>query len=605
MKTVPPATITGAVRNGERIVLGTGCAVPQTLLEALMEHAPRLADVEVAHLRIAATPAYGDPALEGCLRHHALGRSPATQPLIQQGRADVTPLSLSEMPAWIRSGALPIHQAWIQVSTPDRHGRVSLGPSADILPAVLATARTRIAEINPHMPRTEGRTGISLSRFDFAVESDRPLAVHPDPVLSEEALTIGRHVAALIPDGAVFRTGLGEIAHAVTLALAGKNDLGLHSEVFTSAHAALLASGVLTGRLNRWAPRLAIATAAFGDAPFLQSLHRNKKISLLPAEWVCQSRLIARHPGFVAVLTPATIDLTGQTCADEDAGSSLGACQADFVRGTRLSKGGRGIHALKSLHPDGTSAIVLQLPAGPPVLTGRNDIDTVVTEFGTARLHGKTLRERALALIQIAHPRHREQLLDEARRHGLVHPRQIPFPKGMRPYPAEYETVRRFPRTGQVRIRPIRPADEDRLRDLFYSHSEETILNRYFTVFRKLPHAQLQRFVTLDYRDRMALVAVREAEPDEPIIGVCRYDREEGSDRAEIAVTIHDAFQGRGLGTALVTRLADIARQNGFHTFTASVLADNAAMLAVFRSLFRKITIRREDHICHLTLPLD
>jgi GNAT superfamily N-acetyltransferase len=306
------------------------------------------------------------------------------------------------------------------------------------------------------------------------------------------------------------------------------------------------------------------------------------------------------------------IDLTGQICADSIGArfySGFGG-QLDFMRGAARSEGGKPIIALPATAKNGTvSRIVPTLATGAGVVTTRADVHFVVTEFGIADLHGKTVRERALALINIAHPDFREELLRAARERKLVHPQQIALPPGLRPYPARYETEHRFPGRAPnesslvVRFRPIKPTDESLLRELFYSHSEETILQRYFTSMRHLPHAEVQRLVTLDYARDMALVGFVPFEGRERMICVGRYSAM-GNNKAEVAITVHDQYHGRGLGTFLVKQLIQIAHQNGIPAFIAFVRADNRAMLHVFHKVAGQVESTLEAGIYRLRFPL-
>jgi acyl-CoA hydrolase/RimJ/RimL family protein N-acetyltransferase len=597
----------GRLRSGMRVFVGSGCAVPQRLVAALAARAAAVHDVEIMHLLTVGEAPYARPEYLENFRHNAFFIGPNVREAVNEGVADYTPVHLSDIPRLFRRRRLPVDLALVQVGPPDRHGFCSFGVSVDVVKAAVESADLVIAEVNPRMPRTLGDSFVHVSRLAVLVESDLPLLEYrPDPP-SPAARRIGELVSDLVEDGATLQTGIGEIPSAVLAALEGKRDLGMHTEMLTEAVIPLIERGVLTGRRKTLLPGKIVTSFCLGTRVLYDYVHDNPLFEFRPTEFTNDPAVVARNARMVAISSALEVDLTGQVCADSIGDrlySGFGG-QLDFIRGAARSEGGRPIIALPSTARDGAvSRIVPRLQPGAGVVTTRADVHYVVTEHGVADLHGKSLRERALALIHVADPRFRDELMQEARARRLVHPRQIPLPRTPAPYPRQYETAVRLAGGPRLFLRPIRPTDEAMLKELFYSHSPQTIFQRYFTALRWLPHERVQRLVTVDYREAMAIVAVERDGERERILAVGRYYREAGGTEAEVAFTVHDEWQGRGLGTLLLRHLVDIGRAEGLTAFTAYVLPDNRAMLAVFRRVSKHLQTKIESGVVHLRFPL-
>ena len=595
------------LRSGMRVFVGSGCAAPQSLVAALGWRGPEVFDVEIVHILTFGDAPYSSRELLANFRHNAFFIGPNVRDAVNEGVADYTPIFLSEIPALFRQKRIHLDVALVQVSPPDAHGFCSFGVSVDVVKAAVESADFIVVEVNSNMPRTLGDSFCHVSRFSALVQSELPILEHRTPAPSPEAMKMGEFIASLVEDGATLQTGIGEIPSAVMACLGDKKNLGMHTEMFTEVVIPLIESGVINCRKKTLLPGKIVTSFCFGTRKLYDYIHDNPFFEFRPTEFTNDPFQIARNRRMVAISSAIEVDLTGQVCADSIGGkfySGFGG-QVDFIRGAAHSDGGKPIIALPSTTRDGKiSRIVPWLKTGAGVVTSRADVHYVVTEYGVAQLHGKSVRERAIALIHIAHPKFREDLMRQAREARLVHPNQIVLPLGLRPYPKKYEITSEFKGGLKVFFRPIQPTDEEFLKELFYSHSDETIRQRYLGLIRHLKHEQVQKFVTLDYRNDMALVGLVPFEGRERMICVGRYFRNSASNDAEAAFTVHDDFQHRGLGTFLLQRLMSIAHENGIAAFTAEVLADNHAMLRVFQRVAGKIETEIDGSVCHLRFDL-
>lgn len=407
-----PADAVSAVRSGDRVFIHTAAAAPQQLVRALADRAPELSDVEIVSLHTEGPAPYADPEHADSFRVNALFIGANVRGAIQEGRGDFLPIFLSEVPALFRSGVLPLDVALVQVSPPDKHGFCSLGVSVDASRTAVHEARHVIAQVNPRMPRSHGDGLIHVDRFHAMVEVDEPLPESPPPELSEEEKAIGRHVASLIEDGATLQMGIGAIPDAVLAALTGHRDLGVHTEMFSDGLIDLVERGVVTGEKKRIHPGKIVASFVMGSRLVYDFLDDNPLVAMLDVAYVNDTAVIRRNPKVVAINSAIEVDLTGQVCADSIGTrmySGIGG-QMDFVRGASLSPGGKPVIALPSVTRKGQSRIVPFLKQGAGVVTTRAHVHYVVTEWGVANLYGKNLRQRAKALIDVAHPDHREDL---------------------------------------------------------------------------------------------------------------------------------------------------------------------------------------------------
>lgn len=419
-KTITPAEAVHQIPSGARIYMGGGAGFPQEIERALVARAAALENVEVVHVLTFAGGAYLEPRFTRSFRHRALFIGAPARKAVNEGRADYIPIFLSQVPALFRDGLLPLDIAFIQVSPPDQHGFCSYGVEVGVTKPAAEAATMVIAEVNPQMPRVLGDSFIHVSDIDYLVPVDYPL---PEPVHKEitpEQETIGELVADLVPDEATLQLGIGALPNAVLAKLGNKRNLGIHSELFSDGVVDLVEQGVVTNTAKTLHPGKIVAGFLFGSQRLYNFVEDNAMIELHPTDYVNDPFVIAQNHKMTAINSAIEVDLSGQVCADSVGGyfySGIGG-QLDFFRGAVRSKGGKAIVALPSLARGDISRIVPRLREGAGVVTSRGDVHYVVTEYGIASLHGKSVRERASELINVAHPEHREELRYFMRQQG-------------------------------------------------------------------------------------------------------------------------------------------------------------------------------------------
>lgn len=600
-KITTPEKAVKSIQRGRRIFIGSGAAEPNHLIEALISHGDHLADNEIVHLLTLGKAPYTEPGLQKRFRHTAFFIGPNVREAVQQGRADFMPVFLSEIPQLIRSRRVRVDVALIEVSPPDRNGYCSLGVSVDIVRAAVDCADLVIAEVNPRQPRTLGSSFLHVSQIEHMIPVDDELSELEAGPLDEVSREIGRHVASLVPNGATLQTGIGKIPHAVVEALKDHRDLGVHTEMLSDSVIDLVEGGIVNGKKKTLLPGKIVTSFVMGSRRLYDWVDDNPVIEMRPSEYTNDPFVVARNDNMIAINSALGVDLTGQVASDTLMGkffSGIGG-QVDFIRGAARSNGGKPIIALPSTAKDGKkSRIQAGFEAGAGVVTSRGDVHYVVTEYGIADLWGKSIRQRALALIDIAHPDFRAELLESAKQKKYCFPDQIASPIV---YPWEDECTATIADDVQVRVRPVRISDEERLQELFYRLSDESTYSRFMQYKKAHPHEEMQQLVDLDYEHSMALVVTVDDETEQ-IIAMARYDLEPATNLADIAFVVLDAWQGKGIGTLLMKRMAEIGEKRGIGGFTADVLASNRAMLGVFQRSGLRLQTHLESGTYELTL---
>ncbi len=594
------------IRSGQRVLVGSGCSVPQEILRALMERAPELADVEFVHLMTFGIAPYVDEKYEGSFRHNAFFIGTNVRDSIRAGRADYTPIFLSEIPELLTSGQMRLDVVLATVTPPDRFGYCSLGIHPDIMKAGIEVAGIVIAQVNKYMPLTHGDTFVHVSDIDHFVLHDQPILELPTKEFDERSTAIARHVTSLIENGSTLQLGIGNLPNAILSLLGNHRDLGIHSEMVSDGVIDLCEQGVITNKRKGLHPGKAVASFAMGTRRLYDHLDNNPFWEFHPTEYVNSPRIIAQNNRMVSVNSAIQIDITGQVCADSigpNFFSGIGG-QVDFIRGAAMSPEGKPIIALPATAKGGTvTRIVPTLDEGAGVVTSRGDVHYVVTEYGVAYLHGKTIRERSMALIEIAHPDFRPYL-----RSVVVNRQYVPveweLPSERKRYPTEMEEYHDF-KGKKLFVRPLKSADADRLMEFFYSHSPETIYGRYRYPKKSLPRTEAVRLCTLDYLKRFALAVFSENGRGDHFIAVGRYRLNERTQFAETAIVIHEQYRRLGIASYLLQQLRKHAEANGILGFYGESSRDNVATTALHRALGHPVVFDQEAGVYRYTLRFD
>jgi acyl-CoA hydrolase/GNAT superfamily N-acetyltransferase len=594
------------IRNGDRVFISSACATPLHLVEGLQEGYRRWWDVEIIHLLPSGEALLTDARYHDHFRYNTFGVGSAIAPAVQECAADYTPMHFSELPRLLRTGRYPIDVALISVTPPDRNGLVSLGPSVGIARDATRAAKLVIAQVDERLPRTRGETLLPVYDIDlFVVNSDCAVAWEP-PEEHPAGAEIARFAAELVEDGDIVHAAHDALSWATLRALKGRRRLGIHTSVFTEPMMELIEAGAVDGSTNPAFPGRAVATAAVGTSKLLEFIDGNERVALVPLDQVTNRSAMARYRRMVAFRAGARADVTGNVLLDtvgsegfQDIGTGM-----DFLRGAAQSDWGYPVLLIPSCDPEtGESNLVSRLEHVAGKLVDRASVQYIVTEYGFVHLHAKTLRERVLGMVAVAHPRHRERLMAEAKELGYVPADQLvtPFPGCL--YPNEMVTHGTFKDGLEVFFRPIHPSDERGLQRMFYGFSSKTVRMRYHAAIKNMTHAKVQLLTNIDYRKDIAIVGMTGRRGDRTICCVGR-SMYYGDGYGEVDITIADAFQGVGLGTFLLTHVTEIARSRGMKRLTAEILDHNRGARRLFGKIWRFCAIHRDGGVVTYTYEL-
>lgn len=603
------------IRNGSRIFIGTGCGEPQHLIRALVNNTS-LQDIMIYQMMSATLAEF---VADSFFRRRFLLKlffiSSAMRRAAFEGKIDYLPTYLSQIPRLFYSKRIGLDVALIQVSRPDRFGYVSLGVSVDITRAGMDNAAMVIAQVNPQMPITWGDSFVHVDEIDYFVPYEEPLVETLMQNLNhiqvnEVSRRIGMYVSQLIEDGATLQIGFGHLPNVILQYLDGKKDLGIHTQLITDGLLPLFEKkDVITNKKKTLIPGRCVASLCMGSKRIYDFVNQNPMFYFRSSEYVNDPAVIARNDNMVSISSALEVDLTGQVCSDSMGYmfySGIGD-QVDYFRGSAMSKGGFSIVALPSTAKDGrVSRIVPTLSEGAGVATTRADIDYVVTEYGIAELQGNSIYQRVMELAQIAHPKFREELIEQAKKRRYIFEDQLPPVQEDLIYLEGYKSIVQLKNGVSVEFRPVFPSDEFAYRNFFYSLKEETIYYRFFYKMKSFSHEVVQKhWASVDYRKNMTLIGLVRKKRRKEIMAIASYAHE-SEDTAEVAFVVREDFQGLSVCSYLIKVLEDIAKENEYRHFTATVLRQNAAMIHVFKKRYpnAKVVMEGGSEV-HITMDFD
>ncbi|MCF8029701.1 MAG: GNAT family N-acetyltransferase [Desulfohalobiaceae bacterium] len=597
-KVLHPETAVTKIKNGSRVFVGTGCGEPQKLIHAMVQERSIQDIVCYQMLSYTFSDYVNDKSFLNRFSLKLFFISQRMRQAAFEGKIDYVPAYLSQIPELFHSQKIGLDVALIQVSPPDRFGYCSLGISVDITLAGMMNAGMIIAQLNPSMPRTWGDSFIHIKDIDYLVEHEEPLCeAIPTSKNVDIVERIAGYVNQLVNDGATLQVGFGHLPDSILPYLDRKKDLGLHTQVITNGFLPLLQKGVITNKKKSLLPGRIVCSLCMGSTELYDYLDNNPLFYFRSSEFVNDPNQIARNDNLISLSSALEVDLTGQICTDSKGYlfySGIGD-QVDFIRGSKLSNGGFSIIALPSTAQNGeVSRIVPHLSEGAGVATTRGDVDIVVTEYGIAELHGKGIYQRVMELTQIAHPKFREELINEAKKRHYIFADQLPPTKQDLIFLEKYKYYLQLPEDKTVEFRPLLPSDEFASRNFFYSLQDTTVYYRFFQRRKIFSRNMLQeQWALVDYKRNMSIIGQMQKGQRKEIVAIGSYaESEEQEGYAEVAFVVREDFQDKGIGSYLLSILESIARENGYKGFIATVLNENTKMIHVFQKRYPNARIK-------------
>ncbi|NQU64228.1 MAG: GNAT family N-acetyltransferase [SAR324 cluster bacterium] len=599
----------GLIRSGKRIFIGSACGEPIHLVNTLVNQAKRFSDLEIVRLMSSDRSPLSLIATES--QEHNLNmrfiyQGSATSERLAANKRYIAPMNLYAVPRLFRERHLPLHAALIQVSPPDSFGWMSLGVSVDVTRAAALSADMVIAQVNPRMPRILGHSFIHMEDVDIVVEYEEDIYAIENIPDNESAVTIGRLMGNLIDDGSTIQMGLGNTPQGIMMALSEKNDLGIHSQFMINCMMDLVKKGVITNRKKGLNNGKLVASSAIGTKELYEFLHDNPAIEFYPSDYTNDPNIISQHNKMVAGNVARAIDLTGHVAAEVMPKNHYSGVTGllDFVRGASSSPGGKSIIIIPATGNQGkTSRIVAELDCGS-VVVPRSDVSYVVSEFGAVNLFGKNLQERAMAMISLAHPDFRDELLQKAKDQGLMREKRSlsEFVNGI--YPAKMEETRTYG-DERVTFRPAKPVDNRRIQEHFYNLTPEDVQSRFFIEKTCFLHDDMESMFQIDYVKDMTVVAVTGEFGFGKVIGMGVYLLEPSRNIAEIAFSVSKEWQNQGIASVITEKLLHAARENGIAGVVAYTSMTNKGMISLFKKIPYKVHTSVEEDMLVLMTRFD
>jgi acyl-CoA hydrolase/ribosomal protein S18 acetylase RimI-like enzyme len=586
------------IRAGQRAFIGSSCGEPQHLVDALMDNASFYSDVEIVRLL----------SVEGSLlalmadeyRGHSFNLRSIYQGSdqtkgLRANKRFITPMNLCAVPDLFKKRLFPLHFALIQVSPPDDHGWLSLGISVDVTLAAAQSADMVIAQVNPRMPRVPGHSFIHLNDIDIIVEHEEELLSAYDLPVYESAAEIAGITANLVDDGSTIQLGLAELSRPIADAFAEKNDLGVHTEILTDDLMDLVSKGVVTNRYKGLNEGKLIASGAIGSQKLYQALHNNVALEFRPSDYVNHPAIISQNHKMIAINFARTMDLTGQVYGDALPQNHFSGVTGmlDFIMGAAMSPLGKSIIVISARSIDDKISRIIPKSDVGSILVPKGYVSYVVSEFGMVNLFGKNIEERAMAMISLAHPDFRDELFHTAQESGLIDRNRSLNESLFGVYPARMEETRVYDGL-EVTFRPAKQVDGRLIQEHFYNMDEKDVQTRFFGIRRSFYREDMEDMFQVDYIKNLSIVAVTGEVGFEKVIGLGMYVLDEGT-VAEVAFSVAKEWQGKGVASVLIEKIAEAACETGITSLVAYMLSTNKGMIKLFNKLPYKVETSLEE----------
>jgi acyl-CoA hydrolase/GNAT superfamily N-acetyltransferase len=593
------------VKSGQRIFVGSSCGEPQHLVNTLIQMADRFSDLEIVRLmsleNSPITRLAKDKRCENfSIRNIYQGSAAAGH--LASNKPFITPIHISAVPGLFIKRKLPLHVAMVQTSPPDDFGWMSLGISVDVCMAAVQSADLVIAQVNPNMPRVLGHSFIHANDVDIVVEKEEDLLTIDSLPEFDSAHKIAMLVAEMVEDGSTIQLGLGATPQAILLAMADKNDLGVHTQFIIDGLMDLISMGVITNRYKGINDGKMVASNAVGSKNLYEFVHDNPSIAFYPSDYVNNPVIISQHHKMVSINMVMEMDLTGQASVDALPNNFFAGVSSivDFMRGASASPDGKSILLIPSTSMDGKESRIVSMLNSGAVVVPRAEVSYVVSEFGAVNLYGKNLQERAIAMISLAHPKFREELVDKARELGLI-TQYRKFSESLTSvYPSHLEEIRKYG-DQTVKFRPAKPVDDRRIQEHFYNLDKKDVIARFFYEKTCFLRDDVECMFETDYIQNLTMLALTGEFGFGKVIGIGAYMIEPQKNIAEVAFSVTRPWQGKGIASVLLSKLAEAARANGISGLVAYTSPENRGMIRLFKKLPYKIHSVRDDGMIILT----